>query len=385
MKKFIFITYTLSLLITGCSNVREIQFQAYAVAIGIDYIDHKYHVALQFLDFSSVAKTESGKPSQPVPVWIGVGRGKTIEEALIDVYHGVQIPIEFDQVSLFIFGKKLLEQRLGKTLKALNTNFNFRLTGYTYGTEEKIEDIFTTEVPFYYPFVNTRINQPVFMQQQDPAIPAITLQELIYQYNEETKTILLPKVSINEEIMKKDNKNTLVSIFDGAYLIKGKKMKGFLSNKKLEGFINVNNESVRSRVIVSEKDAGEAKLVQIELLKPKVKRIVKKDQNETQIGLDINTSAVVRESSNEINAPEIKRLIKERIKDQVYSAYMNSRKIGGDIYQFEDYMYRFMHDDWKTFQSSGKFPVLNKNDIRVKIKPLKSINKINSGIRRPFE
>lgn len=385
MRKFIFITYSLSLLITGCSNNREIQFQAYATAIGIDYINHKYHVALQFLDFSNVAKTEQGKPAQPVPVWIGVGRGKTIEDALSDVYHGVQIPIDFDQVNLFIFGKKLLEQRLGKTIKALNTNFNFRLTGHTYGTEEKIEDIFTTEVPFYYPFINSRINQPEFMQQQDPAIPAITLQELIYQYNEETKTILLPKLSINDEIMKKENKKTPVSIFDGAYLIKEKKKKGFLSNKDLEGFINVNNESVRSRVIVSDKDAGEDKLIQIELLKPKVKRIVNKDQNETQIGLDINLSAVVRESSHEINSPEIKRLINEKIKDQVYSAYMNSRKIGGDIYQFEDYMYRFMHDDWKTFQSSGKFPVLNKNDIRVKIAPLKSINKINAGIRRPFE
>ncbi|MCM2534768.1 hypothetical protein NDK43_23540 [Neobacillus pocheonensis] len=43
-------------------------------------------------------------------------------------------------------------------------------------------------------------------------------------------------------------------------------------------------------------------------------------------------------------------------------------------------MYRFMHDDWKMFPGCGRFPVLNKDDIRVKMVPLKSINKINAGI-----
>ena len=152
------------------------------------------------------------------------------------------------------------------------------------------------------------------------------LQELIYHYNEETKTILLPRVSINKEIMKEEKEKLPISIFDGAFIIKGNKMKGFLSNKDLEGFININNESVRSPVIVSEE--GEDKLVQIELLKPKVKRIVNKDKNETKIGLNINISAVIRESSHEINESKIKKQIKDKIKNDVYSAYMNSQNIG---------------------------------------------------------
>lgn len=120
-------------------------------------------------------------------------------------------------------------------------------------------------------------------------------------------------------------------------------------------------------------------------MKPKVKRIVNKDKNETNIELNINVSAIIRESSHEINESKIKKQIKDKIKNDVYSAYKNSQNIGGDIYQFEDYMYRFMHDDWKKFRNSGEFPVLNKDDIRVKIAPLKSINKINAGIYKPFE
>lgn len=382
MRKFIIISCTF-LFLSGCTIINEIQYQAYAVGIGIDYKADEYHVILQFLDFSNVAKSDQGKSSEPSPVWLATGKGKTIEEAITKIYQGIQIPVNFDQLSIFIFGKSLLENRLAKTLEALDTNFNIRLTGWTYGTEEAIEEILTTKVPFHYDYSNSRIMQPKYMQQQDSAIPAISLQDLIYQLNEKTKTILLPNISIKETIIKKDLEKVPVTTFKGAFILKGEKMKGLLSEKDLKGFIRVNNKSIRSPVILSERSAGKEGIVQIELLKPKVKRIITKVENDIQIGLEIKVSAIIRESSNERLSPKIEKQIKEKVKSEVYAAYLKSHEIGGDLYQFEDYMYRFMHDDWKKFRNKGKFPILSKNNIYVSINPLKSINKINSGIH-PF-
>lgn len=385
MRNLLFII-SLLLLLSGCANIREIQYQAYAVGIGVDYKNHEYHVVLQFLDFSNVAKTEQGKSDQPVPVWIGTGKGKTVEDAIIQIYHGIQIPVNYDQISLFVFGKSLLEHRLDKTLKSLDTNFNIRQTGLVYGTEEKVEEIFTTKVPFNYAYSNSRINQPEYMQQQDSTVPAISLQELIYQFNEKTKTILLPSISIKDEIVKKNLEKLPVTIVNGAYIMKDEKMKGYLTQQDLEGFIRVNNEAVRSPVIVSEKKNGKKDLVQIELLKPRVKRVIDKDQNELRIGLDIKISAIIRESSQKlVLSPRIKRKIKEKIRNEVYASYLKSHQIGGDIYQFEDFMYRFMYEDWKTTKKIDDFPILKKENILVKVQPLKSINKINSGIKLPLE
>ncbi|MEH7301042.1 Ger(x)C family spore germination protein [Neobacillus drentensis] len=384
MRNFLFVT-SLMLFLTGCSNIREIQYQAYAVGIGIDYKDHEYHVVLQFLDFSNVAKTEQGKSDQPVPVWIATGKGKTVEDAIIQIYHGIQIPINYDQISLFVFGTSLLEHRLDKTLKSLDTNFNIRQTGLVYGTEEKVEGVFTTKVPFNYAYSNSRINQPESMQQQDSTVPAISLQELIFEFNEKVKTIVLPRISITKQIVKKNLEDLPVSIFDGAYIMKDEKLKGYLSQQDLEGFIRVNNKAVRSPVIVSEETDGNEELVQIELLKPKVKRVIDKDKNEVNIGLDINISAIIREASkNEVLSPRVKRKIKEKVTNEVYAAYLKSSQIGGDIYQFEDFMYRFMYKDWKATKKKGDFPVLKKENIHVKVRPLKSINKINSGIKLPL-
>jgi spore germination protein KC len=385
MRNFLIIIL-LSILLSGCANIREIQYQAYAVGIGIDYKNHEYHVALQFLDFSNVAKTDQGKSDQPVPVWIATGEGKTVEDAIIQIYHGIQIPINYDQISLFVFGTSLLEHRLDKTLKSLDTNFNIRQTGLVYGTEEKVEEVFTTKVPFNYAFSNSRINQPEFMQQQDSTVPAKSLQELIFEFNEKVKTIVLPRITITKQIVKKNLEELPVNIFDGAYIMKDEKLKGYLSQQDLEGFIRVNNKAVRSPVIVSEETDGKEELVQIELLKPKVKRVIDKANNEVNIGLDINISAIIREATKkEVLSPRVKRKIKEKITNEVYAAYLKSHQIGGDIYQFEDFMYRFMYEDWKTIKEKNDFPVLKKENIHVKVRPLKSINKINSGIKRPLE
>lgn len=376
MRKFLIIICILSVL-TGCVKIHEIQFQAYAVGIGIDYQNDEYHVVLQFLDFSNVAKTEQGKSDQPSSVWIGEGKGKTVEDAIIKIYHGIQIPVNYDQLSVFIFGKSVLENRLRKTVEALDTNFDIRLTGWVYGTEEPIEKIFTTKVPFNYAYNNSRIVQPQYMQQQDSSIPALSLQGLVYQIHEKSKTILVPSISTEKDIMKMDQDKLPVTVINGAYLMKGAKLKGHLTEKDLKGFIRVNNKSVRSPVIVR---GGKGEIVQVELLNPKIKRMVNKDEKGIHIGLDIKISAIVRESSKEILAPTIERKIKEQVRKEVYGAYLKSQKIGADIFQLEDYMYRYMHDDWKSFQTSGKFPTLNKKDIHVDIAPLKSINRINAGI-----
>ncbi|MEJ9231847.1 Ger(x)C family spore germination C-terminal domain-containing protein [Peribacillus butanolivorans] len=121
----------------------------------------------------------------------------------------------------------------------------------------------------------------------------------------------------------------------------------------------------------------------MELLKPKLKRRVINIQNDIKIGLDIKFTGIIRQSTEGVIAPKIKKMIEEKIRNEVYESYVKSQEISGDIYQFEDYMYRFKNSDWKKFHDSEKFPTLMKEDIHVKVAPLKSISKINSDVSSP--
>lgn len=373
-----FITLFTSTL-AGCSQVNEIQFQAYAVGLGIDYIDDEYKVFLQFLDFSNVAKSEQGKSPQKSSVWITSGSGKSIEAAFTKMYQGVQLPVNYDQLNVILFGKSLIEHKLGKTLQALDTNYNIRVTGLTYGTEKKLEDIFTSQVPFNYPFIYSRINEPSFMQQQDSTIPAISLQELIYQYNEKTKTIMLPNISLDNDTMKENTDKVTMSTFDGAYIIKDQTYKGILSEKELKGFIKVNNQTVRS--LVTFKGAHDEETA-IEILNPKIKRRVFTKNHTLAYGLNIKIRANIRESNHNIINLNVKKALADKLRTEVYQSYKNSQAIGGDVFQFEDYMYRYKNSDWKTCHHQGTFPTLKKEDIHIKISPLKSINKMNARVSR---
>ncbi|MBO0999646.1 Ger(x)C family spore germination protein [Bacillus sp. SD075] len=381
--RILFLISCTMLILTGCVKINEIQYQAYVVGLGIDYLDNEYHVHLQFADFSNVAKTQQGKNDRPAPVWLATGTGKSIEEAFTKVNQGIQLPVNFDQLRVFLFGKSLLENKLETTLQALDSNYKIRLTGWTYGTEEKLEDIFTTKIPFNYAFTSTRINKPEYLQQQDSTVPSITLQELIYQYNEKTKTILLPNISIKKDAIKSDTKKVPVSTFNGAFIIKDKKLKDLFSENDLKGYIRVNNKTFRSYMTISKSKGDNEEYIVIELLKPKLKRRFTNKQNDMSYRLDIKITGIISESSYGMVDPKIKKRIEEKIKDEVYETYKKSHGINGDIYQFEDYMYRFMYNDWKKYHDEKKFPTLKKEDIHVNITSLKSINNIHSGSTPP--
>lgn len=379
MKKMI-IFASIFFILAGCAMVKEIQYEAYAVGIGIDYKDEEYQVVIPFLDFSNVAKTDQGKTQTYIPTWLGVGVGKTVEEAIIEITKGIQVPINYDQISVFVFGRNLLESEIEHAVEALDTNFNIRLIGMTYGTEESLEKIFTTKVPFNFSFSISRIVQPEYMQQQSSSIPTISLQEFINQSNEKTKTVILPNISIAEGIIKEDQKNNPVTIIDGAYLMKDKKVKGLLSNQDLEGYIRVNEKSVRTQLSLIESKTKEDEYVQIEIRKPKMKRIVSKKENEIVFELEIKVEAIKQESNYKLSSKDIKKRIEEEIKTEVYTSYVKSHEVGGDIYQLEDYLYRFMYEDWKELHNHGEMPKLTSENIHVKVKPLKSINKISSKL-----
>ena len=87
------------LMTTGCWDIKHVQDINYVAAIGVEYAEGKYDVYVQMLDFSSVAKMETGKPTAPVPVWIGKGSGDSPIHALDDLYQSSQLRIFYGQVN----------------------------------------------------------------------------------------------------------------------------------------------------------------------------------------------------------------------------------------------------------------------------------------------
>lgn len=372
MKKIV-IAFVSLFFLAGCTNIKEIQYQAYAVGLGIDFKDNQYIVTVQFLDFLNVAKSEQGKGDQPSKVWLGNGTAKSIEDAIDQINKGIQLPLNFDQVKVIVFGKSLLKSKLKPTLNALDSSYNIRLTGKVYGTNQAIEDIFTAKIPFYYPFNESQISYPDAMQHQSSTVPPLTLQKFMYQFNEKINTILLPSLVVNKEIIKEDEQDYVVPTINGAHLIKEKDWKGFLNTDDLSGYIRVNNETVRTKLNL-DIDNNE---MEIELIKPKLRQVVNKNKKKYSFGLKINIDATVLTSNKRTNANKMKKQLKKQLVEEIYTSYEKSREIDADIYQFENYLYRYHRDIWKSSKEEA-FPTLDTDDIEINVKNFKSVPKLQS-------
>ena len=376
MKKIVMILIPL-LFLTACREIKEIQYQAYAVGLGIDYKDKEYAVTIQFLDFSNVAKSEEGKGEQPSKVWIGNGKGKSIEEAINKINQGIQLPINFDQIKVIVFGDSLLKYKLKSTLAALDASYNIRLTGEVYGTDQPLEKVFTAKIPFYYPYNESQISYPKLMEEeQGSTIPSINLQKLIYQFNEKATTTLLPALSVNNTIIKEDEGEYVVPTINGAYIIRNKEWKGFLNVNDLMGFILVNKDSFRTDLTLTIDDNQ----LDIEILKPSMKHKVMNKKPLPSIALDITIDVSVLSLIDTTKSKEIQQALKKDIVNQVYHSYVKSKEMGGDIFQFENFLYKYRYDIWYSLKDK-KFPSLKKEDIHVKIDNLKSVPKLNSNFQ----
>lgn len=376
MKKRCSIFVALLLLLNGCAHLTEVQYQAYAVGMGLDYKDKQYTVYLLFLDFTNVAKAEQTVKSSQTPVWIAEGHGSTIDEAISRIYEGLQIRANYDQITLFLFSEELLKStKLRESLYTFVSNFNFRTTGWMYGTNENIKDVFTTQIPFYYPFTASQLNQPFETQHQSAKIPPLRFEELLYSLNEKTKTIAIPAIDIEENIIYENRKEFPVTSFRGAYYIKENKYQGFFSEREIEGFVRMNNDA--ERVLMNLFEEKEQPL-SIELRSPRIKRNVSKKNGELQYELNIHMSAILRNGAEMHHPEKVKKEITKILKKEIAASVQRAGEQNIDLYNFEDYMYRFERKLWKDYQKNKTPIILKEENINIVISPLKSVGKINN-------
>lgn len=100
-----------TLILSGCWDTTEPERLVYTTGIGIDYKDGKIVVFLQIVNMSGLAKTEGGS-SVPNRVDVGRATGKTIDEAIFNLYHTSDRRIYWGHLSFIIFSENAFKHDL---------------------------------------------------------------------------------------------------------------------------------------------------------------------------------------------------------------------------------------------------------------------------------
>jgi Ger(x)C family germination protein len=347
-----------SAFVAGCWDIKNPQDVTYYTAVGFDYIDGNYQAIAQVLDFGAIAKSGEGKPSEELPIWVGIGEGKTAALAFNNLYDTSQFRVFYGHINAVVYSERVLERNIEPILDLQNRYYEMRYTPWVFGTDESIRRLLTVGTFFNLSPYNSLLHQPQDNFKQKSTIPPINVREFVSDLREPGKTTLLPRLHINKDDWTMGSGKVAGQIqpspfleIDGVYLFQDQKFRGFLKENKSLGLRWMTTKANRSPMLIQENGKLLA-TVSLEQPKIKITPIVRDDT--VRFKYQVALMAIVNEMFEEFRQTELERLTEEQVEAEIRDAYLGALKLKADPLQLEYALYRKDVRAWKRLREDGR-------------------------------
>lgn len=358
-------------LLTSCWNAKELEHMFYAHAVGIDYLDGKYNVYVQILDFSTLSKQESsgGKSETTEGAWVGIGQGNTIEAALNNLYKTSQRRIYWGHLNTVIMSESLLKLGIHEGIDLL-TRFNeFRYTLWIFGTRAPVKDILLASPILEASPVYSQLGDPEDAYEQSSFITPKRLYKLIAEMKEQAKTPLLPMINTVKGYWVDKKQEYSALEVEGYGLIKNGKWDGWLPRTKAKGLRWCERKTARAPLVIGSKNQPIATII-FEHPKHEIVPIVR--NGKVYFNLTIRVKGNINEMGKEASESLLKSKSEKLIRKEIRQTYMEGLMQNTDILNLLDSLYRKQPSEWQRLRQSGKLPLdrssLQEINVKVTIK-----------------
>ncbi|WP_372632225.1 Ger(x)C family spore germination protein [Cohnella sp.] len=344
-----------SCLLAGCWDIKSLQDVNYFTGIGIDYENNRYEVYVQQLDFSGVAKTEAGKSDKPTPVWVGHASGKTLSEAVVELYQTTQQTVFWGHLNSIVISKKALKK--GDFLGVIDSLIRFpeiRYTPWIYGTDRTLNEVFTTKPFFNLSPMNSILYAPETNYSQRPIIAPMRLSQFARGIRDPGETTLLPSLSVTDHTWVQDKKPDPKLEINGVYVIRNTRYLEWLPAEKLLGVRWIANRKQGARVMLAE---GDEPIATLRLAEPRTKVRISKQGREPTFDIEVEVAAGVLEQWKSKSETELERMAEAEIEDQIRKSHRLGMKANADVLNLEHHLYRRDNATWKRLTSNGRMPL----------------------------
>lgn len=331
------------LLLTGCWDEVNLQDVSYISALGVDHEDGQYTIYTQMINFGAVAKTESPQP-QAQKIWIGQGKGDSVLLAFYNLSRGGYTTLNLEHLKTIIIHERALG-KIADVLDGLNRQRASRYTSLLYGTNEPIENIFTTENFFDQSPLNSILYMPGPHDVQYTFTKPLRMQNVVQQLREPSMTTLIPALNTTESYWQHGSKKMNTQLIDGVFIFKNFKYQGYLLEKELPG-IRWLDESFDKVFTKAGGDKNEA-TVSVTGASHRF-RVDSSLPGKAIFRLHVQLKGHVVELDGRMSEREIVESVEHMVKDEIETTFRLGLKRGMDIYQMEHYLYRYHHSYWKS-------------------------------------
>ncbi|MEC0256094.1 Ger(x)C family spore germination protein [Paenibacillus lautus] len=352
MKRAWILVCIVSLLLSGCWDNKEVQDINYITAMGVDYKDDKYIIYVQMLDFATIAKQESSKPTEKAPIWVGRGTGTTLTEALIDLYTSSQQRISWGHVTALVLSESVLKpKQLSQVFDLTNRSQEIRYTKWIYGTQDKMEDLFTVSPFFQLSPLHSLLHEPRESYIQFSFIRPIQFVNFIRLYREKAATVVLPSLHISAQNWSENLKQHPILEVNGGFLIKNKELMGWLKRSDLLGIRWLASPQSHAAIIVRDNDEA---VGSIRLEKPQSSIEVIRKPNDASYRIKLNIIGTVQNMYKKVGIKEMKRLTEDTLRKELYNTFHKAALIHADPYELCLQLYRIDPKLWKKLEKEKK-------------------------------
>ncbi|MBO9599897.1 MAG: Ger(x)C family spore germination protein [Cohnella sp.] len=338
--------------LTGCWDSYDLENNRYVSALGIDYVDNKYNLFAQLLDFSYIAKQEKGKSDTPPITYIGKGQGPTVDLAANNLYPTSQQKVLWSHITSIVVTEAALKASNVGLEDFYDRFHETRYTQWIFGTQGDIEPLFRRPDFFNMSTLTTILHEPENAHRQQSWIAPIRWLQFFADYLEPGKTIVMPTLAVNRDQWKKNKDPQPMLQVSGAFLIGDKKYKGWLSNDQLVGLRWMQSKTKRTPVPIM--DEGQVIGV-FSLEDPKQKISETFVDGEPRYRIQVSVKGNTREMLDGATETKLQQILKKTIEQEIRKTFNAARALNADVYQLGYHTYVHHYSQWKRLKREGAF------------------------------
>ncbi len=355
-------------LLSGCWDSKEIEKMAYVTALGFDYVDGKYKAYAQILNFANIAKNESLEIGKVVPVWIGLGEGRTVSEAASSLYSTAQERVFWGHVRTIVCSENLLKQE-GKIQQVYSTVNRYREIRYNvliYGTKESIAKIFALKSLLNAAPIESILSTPQKVYEQFSIIKPEYGYKVIADSSEGSGSVIIPSLAIDTGTWLEDEKKKSLLKTNGAFMLRHNKLLGWMSEEDLRGVRWLQRDIDRVPTNVPNTEDPIANVV---IIKPRHAIVTKVVKGEVQYNVKVSANIYLNELIEPTPNATLKRDTAKVIASEIRNSYNKGLAIQSDVLNLENSLFRSNIKKWKELQPNNEFLLTEDSlhDIEVKV------------------
>ncbi|KMY56054.1 spore gernimation protein [Bacillus sp. FJAT-27231] len=353
------------LLLTGCWDSYEPDRMVYVHGIGIDYKNGYYTVYLQLINLGMLAKKESGGGTEETKVEVGKATGKTVDEAIFNLYRSSQRRIFWGHLAVIVFTEEALRaQGLSHAVDLFDRYRETRYRMWMYATKEPLDKLLTAVPVMELSTALSRLSDPYATYDQRSLLKPVDLRELLIFLNEPPHEAVIPLVGVDEKDWKTNSGKRNTIQWQGAAIVTANSFKRSLSPKEAAGLKWINKDLNREDLRIK-KGKHQNTSILIHHLAVHIEPIIRKE--DIRFEIQIKAQANLREISHSVNLREITHEAEKTIAKEVKDTFKTGVKADADVLRLSETLYRKDVQAWKRVQQQGSIPLTEQSLAKVNV------------------